>query len=386
MKKIKIYFHEDKLKPIGGPAGYLWNLKQGLNNLDCSDLSISFLPQAEETIEDNKMLRRVLPNRIKDIRRAWKFANYLKRKNATDYELHNYDVVHFHNTEDLYFNRDVLENYEGKVILTSHTPCAPYKEIVSRLNPKDYRVFKKRIDQLEIMDQYAFERADYIIFPCKEAEEPYYHTWNKYADIRVADKYRYMATGIAGCTAKIDRTEFRKRYGIPQDAFVVSYVGRHNEIKGYGDLKVIGEQLLKNENVYFLVAGAEEPMKGLEHQRWVEIGWTDDPHSVIAASDVFVLPNRETYFDLILLEVISLGIPMVLSSTGGNKYFQKYGLRGMKFYSSTRDAVERIKEYQVMEKQERMEVGLELKELFLNDFSVTVFAKNYVDILREILD
>ena len=41
--------------------------------------------------------------------------------------------------------------------------------------------------------------------------------------------------------SKVNREDFRKKYGIPDNAFVISYAGRHNEIKGYADLKRLGE-------------------------------------------------------------------------------------------------------------------------------------------------
>ena len=53
-----------------------------------------------------------------------------------------------------------------------------------------------------------------------------------------------MATGTAPKSALVTKEEMRKKYGIPQDAFVISYVGRHNEIKGYDALKEIGKHLL----------------------------------------------------------------------------------------------------------------------------------------------
>lgn len=386
MKKVKIFFHEDKLRPIGGPAGYLWNLMQGLDHIEHMDMEISFLPKSLATIEDNQKLRSMLPNRIKDIRRAWKFANYLKRKDFVDCDLNNYDAVHFHSTEELYFNRETLDNYNGKVILTSHTPCAPYKEIIGRLNSFDYNLLKKRIDQIEQMDCYAFKRADYVIFPCEEAEEPYYHTWDRYSEIRDGRKYRFMPTGIMGCTAKYSRKVVREKYAIPENAFVISYVGRHNEIKGYGDLKKIGEQLLKDREFYFLIAGTEEPMKGLKDEHWIEVGWTNDPHSLIAAADVFVLPNRETYFDLILLEVMSLGVPIVLSSTGGNKFFRKYDLTGMRFYTSINEAIEQIVHIKDMQDLDRQKVQNELKDLFAKEFSLEIFANRYIETLESIFD
>lgn len=93
--------------------------------------------------------------------------------------------------------------------------------------------------------------------------------------IRKNKKILYLPTGIVGCSARITRDEYRKKYHIPEDAFVVSYVGRHNEIKGYADLKKMGEELLNNQNIYFLIAGKEEPMKGLDNSHWIEVGWTN---------------------------------------------------------------------------------------------------------------
>ena len=34
------------------------------------------------------------------------------------------------------------------------------------------------------MDKYAFEHADYILFPCEDADEPYMHLWPEYDTIK----------------------------------------------------------------------------------------------------------------------------------------------------------------------------------------------------------
>ena len=70
----------------------------------------------------------------------------------------------------------------------------------------------------------------------------------------------------------------------------------------------------------------------MRDERWIEVGWTDEPHSLTNASDCLVVPNRQTYFDLVILEGLSLGIPIVTSMTGGNKYFKKEKCGGV-FYT-----------------------------------------------------
>ncbi len=149
------------------------------------------------------------------------------------------------------------------------------------------------------IDEYAFRRADYIVFPCPEAEEPYYNNWPEYKAVKEEKKgkYLYLLTGTKARVAKLSKTEVRQLYSIPDDAFIICYVGRHNEIKGYDKLKLLGEQILQEApNIYFLIAGREEPLHGLHHPRWIEVGWTSDPHSLINASDVFMLPNKGNVF------------------------------------------------------------------------------------------
>lgn len=386
MKKLLIYFPEKKLKPIGGQAGYLFNLKKGLQYIkDMKDIQIDFYNNAPDRFEDNSKLKNMIPKRILEFRRAIKDATFLKKKFEIDKSLYDYDLIHFHWTEEMYLNRDFLKNYKGTVILTSHSPCVMYKEKINKLNPFDYKLLKKWVDKLEEIDAYAFNRADYIIFPCKEAEEPYFNTWSSYAKLRKDFKYKYLPTGIIGCHSKINKYEYRKKYNIPKNAFVVSYVGRHNVIKGYEDLKKIAKKYLnKHKDVYFLIAGKEEPIKRLKNDRWIEVGWTDDPHSVITASDVFILPNKETYFDLILLEVLSLGIPVILSETGGNKYFKKFKCSAIKLYSTLKEAETSIDYFANASKKSLESMSKEILTIFNDNFTAEKFAKGYLNIISEI--
>lgn len=382
-KKVLIYYPENKLAPIGGPAGYLCNLKKELDCRPDDELEISFLPAVEETRTAHNFLKKHSAKRGQEFIRALKMMNLYKKKTVVPETFLNYDAIHFHSTEDLYFCRDALKNYTGKVILTSHTPCASFMEKLDRLNPFDRKLLNGKLETLKLIDKYAFQRADYIIFPCEEAEEPYYHTWKEYETIRDSRKYIYIPSGINACCAKVERAEIRKKYGIPQDAFLVSFAGRHNEIKGYADLKAIGEKLLE-QNVWFLIAGNESPLKGLNHPHWIEVGWTKDPHSLIQAADLFILPNRETYFDLVMLEVLSLGQIVVASSTGGNRYFQKYGASGILLYDDLQQAIEDVNAVRTWGTKDVMQAKYENKTLFENHFTTAHFAKKYIEVLEEI--
>ena len=392
--KVLIYENKYDLAPIGGPKGYLYNLNLGLKENNIKE--VDFLEnKPNEKIENlkNKLKRYPLFKKIikklsdkkwiKMVRRDYLFG--IEENDGIDFN--EYDIIHFHSTGDMYKVRGKLEKCKAKIVLTSHSPKPFSLEILDLLKEKNI----KNIDEyypIKKMDEYAFDRADYIFFPCKEAEEPYYNQWKEYDEIhkRNVDKYRYILTGIKECNAKYSRSEIRKKYGIPQNAFLISYVGRHNQVKGYDLLKEIGRTILEdmNEKTYFIIAGVEGPIYRLKNEKWIEVGWTSEANSIIASSDLFVLPNKETYFDLVLLEVLSLGVPVLASYTGGNKYFETYENSGIFYFNNKEEAVNQIKKLSHTDSKKLEEYGKLNKDIFLKDFNESVFAKNYIELVNKL--
>ncbi len=392
--KVLIYFDKNLLAPTGGPAGYLYNLNQELEKKGITN--IEFLDN--KTAKSKKVIRKILkgsPKFIKKIYSKYR-ANYGTKiirdiffdNNFVEFNFNKYDIVHFHSTISLYKCKEALKNYKGIVLLTSHTPKAPYLEIIDNINEKNRKKYKREIQRLDLVDEYAFDRANYIIFPCKEAEECYYNTWNKYEEIhnRNINKYLYIPTGINEVAIYNDNESIRKMYNIPDDAFVISYVGRHNEVKGYASLKEIGKKILsENDNVYFLIGGREEPIKGLKNDHWIEVGWTDKPHDLINASDMFILPNKETYFDLVLLEVLSVGKTVLITNTGGNKYLKQFNDSGI-FYYEYNDIEMAIKQINKLigEKELLYKYDEKNKKILEENFTTEVYTKKYIELLNNI--
>lgn len=398
--KILIYMPENNLKPIGGPSGYLYNLYTGLMELGTE--SVDFLPPLGERSSKSSLkavyhslpykfrsklmgiynsIKRYFVSEEKEQQKIYhNYRELLFGKSMLPADFQAYDGIHFHTTFELYRERDLLKNYKGKIILNSHSPQPNHQEYIVLFNNHPSR--NEVLPILEEADKFAFDRADLILFPCEDAEEPYFNGWAEYAHIhqRNRDKYRYLLTGIRQCFPKIPETKIRQKYNIPPDAFLICYVGRHNEIKGYNILKNVAEKILpRNEKIYFIIAGKEGPLYGLDNPRWIEAGWTDDPHSIINAANVFILPNRETYFDLILLEVMSLGIPVIASNTGGNKYFKKHNCTGIQFYDSEQELENKIL---YLSKNTHLLDGKANKEFFKAYLNEKTFAQNYIQMMQ----
>lgn len=396
--KILIYHSESYLAPIGGPSGYLFGLMSAVNKLNEENISICLLPASSTGAKENvrqqskKIKSKVLKSFLglyRSYKTAKSIACILYRTKKPPVDLNQYDVVHFHSTRDFYLVRDYLKEFRGKTVITSHSPQPLSHEIAESLSPFWKFVYGKKLEVLIEMDRYVFENADYILFPCEEADEPYIHEWPEYAHIKDKRRsvYRYVPTGSNPAKVLTDRKSVRSNLGIPEDAFVISYVGRHNKIKGYDRLKEIGEAFLsKHSDAYIVVAGREEPIRRLNHPHWIEIGWTNEPHSYVNASDVFILPNRETYFDLVMLEVMSIGKISLISNTGGNKYFHKFPDAGILYFDSVSDAVEKLEVIYKMSKDKIAKQEEINRKIFSENFTTDIFARNYVELYKSLGD
>lgn len=396
MKNVLIYYNKENLAPTGGPRGYLYNLYQGLQKMNYSDITISFLDNVyKNQFKNSKAVKEKynkLPLLLKNLYRIYgRYQEYCGFKaglsSLTIEDINNYDGIHFHDVFAVYKNREVLNQYPGKVLLTTHCPKPPHLEKVEDMY-SDFERFiygKKHSAFYEECVKYAFDRADYIMFPCKEAEEPYYNNWDYYSTIheKFDSKFRYLPTGLQDCLPKVKQSKYdvRSKYSIPSDAFVVSFVGRHNYVKGYDKLREIAKSI-NNTKIYFLIAGEETPLQRPNVRNWREAGWTNDPYSIIKASDIFVLPNKETYFDLVLLEVLSLGTAVLASRTGGNKYFSTLE-SGIVLYDDKDQAIGLLND--LFQSRDRIkQMGEKNRMLFETQFTDECFAEKYISLLKSI--
>lgn len=394
MKRILLFHYEDQLKPIGGPSGYLFNLMNGIQTNANAAYNVELLKRTKsERAGKVRTAYDKLPLWIKTIYRIyghWAGYRMLDKESAIidKKTLLQYDYIHFHDCFSLYKLRHLLKDYKGKVLLQSHCPKPPQLEKVEDMyTPFERFLYGKRhLKKYTDCVRYAYEHADYIVYPCEEAEESYFKHWDEYVkihDLRKND-IRYIPTGLKDCIGKIKRSreEVRNAYNIPQDACVISFVGRHNKVKGYDRLRKVAELLKEHDNIYILIAGEEYPLTRPNHPRWIEVGWTNDPYSIVDASDVFILPNRETYFDLVLIEILSLGKAAIISRTGGNKYFEKLET-GIEYFNTEEECAAIVSELANNHLVVK-EMGAKNRRLYQEKFTDNKFAEAYLNLISEL--
>lgn len=381
--KVLIYFNKKDVKDSGGPAGYLYNLLACYDGteIDLLDASVG----SSKTALKN-FFKKAPPFLLYILKIIYhlKYLVSLKKGKKVNIDFSKYDVIHFHDCFSYYSVRKELKKFNGKIILTNHTPTTPQVEMFDLYLTKferKYFLFERKI--INNACDFAFRNCDYLIYPTVTSDESYYKDWKEYADIIRNKKIITLLTGVKPKSVLMDRDEFRKKYNIGKDDFVFCYVGRHVSVKGYDIFKTLYSVFKDDQRVKFLVAGSEGPLYGLKNDKWIEIGWTNDSGSVINACDCFVLPNKETYFDIVLLEVLSIGVPIITSFTGGNKYFVNKS-DGIFLYKTLEELYALAQKITNIDRYKLKELGELNKELYWKEFNREKFLNDYLEVIRKV--
>ena len=112
---------------------------------------------------------------------------------------------------------------------------------------------------------------------------------------------------------------------IPQGKFVVSYMGRFSEEKCPNKFIDIADKLRDYEDIYFLMLGngpeyesAKLKISELSLQDKIYApGFVDDNKPFLKATDLLIIPSRIEGIPIILMESLSLGVPVIASNIGG---------------------------------------------------------------------
>lgn len=131
-----------------------------------------------------------------------------------------------------------------------------------------------------------------------------------------------------------DRAEIRKKFGIPEDKFIVTACGNADWRKGLDIFILVANQVLKiHPDIHFVWVGAKNEGELYQHiifdiermgigEQVTLIPPTDKSIEIISASDIFLVSSREDPFPLVMLEAALCAKPIVgFEKTGGAAEF-----------------------------------------------------------------
>lgn len=400
------------IKPhVGGPSGYLYALSEGLHEIDASTEIVSgesltkktksFLftfPFVQQIHKWNRkrLAKRHSPDVVaEDIIKNFKDKYHQPYDETITRQILNPQVktLHVHNIQDACRLRVTLGRLgiekDKKILLTTHSPESTAVEVTNTLYNVSEQKKQAVHSLMEDLQREALESADCFVYPSKEAMEPLFQTIPNFDNI-IADKPTFFVpTGTIPLQTKLTKQEARKKFGL-SDEFVVSFIGRHIAVKGYDILQEAALKLKGTQpKIKFLIAGkTENTNPGLIPPYWTELGYID-PTDLLEASDCFVLPNRRTFYDLVLLEALSTGIPAIVSKTGGNKSILAVcdSLKGFDICGDpVANLVQAILELFELSQDQRLRIAEENQNYYLKNHTPKAFATNYEKTIKEIQD
>jgi len=124
----------------------------------------------------------------------------------------------------------------------------------------------------------------------------------------------------------IDKSIIKKKFNVPNNAFLIGTAGRLVAEKGF-DIFIKGAKqfLLHNYNALFLIAGDGPLLSKLKlsvkkygiERSILFLGFTDRIYDYLSILDIFVLSSLTEGLPIILLEAMNAGCPVVCSRVGG---------------------------------------------------------------------
>lgn len=412
LRKVdNVVFLSDELNiRAGGPCGYVANLKKALEEYGGS-ASVAFISK-RDVAHLMARERRPIPKEIARALTCWvpikKYRKQLRQRilsliwqkgniDYLDVDAEGYtgyaevlDQLYFktitcHCTRDAIFIRNYLtaRQQNAKLLLMSHSPELPSQEMYhgAKLNgnlqaESIYRLWQG-------IERKAFDVADVLVFPTKEAMEPYISGAEYFQDLIRGKEIQFVTTGCEKIDSSKSSIDIRERYNVATK-YIVSFIGRHTNIKGYDKLKEIASAVLAaRDDVTFVIGGTQsEEFAPLSHPRWIELGRVN-PADVLKVSDLFILPNRQTYFDLVLLEVLSAGVPVIASNTGGNKSVYA-ATRAIDLYDTTDDCVTKINCYLDSTEEFKNQKRALSSAAYANAYTLKHFAENYLELISRV--
>jgi glycosyltransferase involved in cell wall biosynthesis len=292
-----------------------------------------------------------------------------------------------HSVRDAIFIRNYIDDrkIEAKLLFMSHSPELPSSEFYHRAKQGQVLDVEKKYEAFKLLEETAFSQADILIFPTQEAMEPYIQASKMFKDLLVKKDVRFIPTGCDSVVIEgLLNNDLRQRYNI-QTKYIISFIGRHTYVKGYDLLQRIAKVVLaKRDDVTFVIGGEiSQEISPLNHPRWIELGRIN-PAELLSITDLFILPNRQTYFDLILLEVLSAGIPTIASNTGGNKSVFK-ATQVINLYNTEEECVDLIDQFLALSDEEKRKKHMETRLAFANNYTLMHFAQRYYDLIQGVI-
>lgn len=307
----------DELKVKGGTEKHLFELATGMAEAGFQ-VSVGALtdgPYAEEFKKDSRLNYFCLESpRIYDLRGLRAFARIVRYINSQNVTV----VQSFHTAADLITPLAARLSFRSPKIFSSRRDLGYTK---SNRHLQMQRIVNHLIDGV-LANSQAVKQA-----VCDQ--EGY-----------VPEKITVIHNGINLEPFERDdkkREQQRALLGVDNKTILIGSVGNIRPVKGY-DLLVEAAGIVCSQlpDVRFVHAGEGEQLADLQQRceelglqgRFTFMGSVKDIPVFLSGLDIYVQPSRSEGFSNAILEAMAAGLPVVVTSVGGNPEIVEHGVNG----------------------------------------------------------
>lgn len=328
------------VRPGGGPGGYLYNLRIGLSARPDERIKIVATSHESEVryhyssytplkVALGKVLPASLVPMVARRKQVRRWTEPLDIGAETRELLARSHVVVFHTVRQGYrYLRETERSNGQRIYIMNHGPTDFSTELMEERasrwgNWENWHRVRAKWAPLELE---AYQLADGLIAPCSAALEAYFEF-----DTGMQKAFRQLPvyelrTGAPQLTAELSKQKLSADLEISADAIVIGFFGRYHAHKGF-DLFIDTAKWAAakgDRRFVFLSAGEGLIRPPRDLPNFIDLGWQDRRVAeYINYADLVLSPNRYNYFDLLILEAMSLGKPVVTSTRGGNGCFDE---------------------------------------------------------------
>jgi glycosyltransferase involved in cell wall biosynthesis len=360
------------IRPGGGPFGYLYNLDNVENIEKLYDVVTK--KKIDERIYNKnkksiswitkKVVNLSIMRFIQVIFNAFKYYNSRAIKQYITLE--DYEYLVFHDIRECSsYLKKAKPSSNQRIYLMIHSPVNPAKEKVSIITNNTLKFIAEKI--INRLDCWVFRRVSGMIAPSKTALDNHYID-----DIKVRDSYLNLP--IVEIVSGVVQLKPSRKISFGS-GLVAGYFGRFISDKGFDLYCDLAEKCAANNTkVNFICAGAGE----LEHfcnEHITNLGWRTDVADLISAVDVVIVPNRVAYFDLIILEAMSLGKTVITTDLGGSTILKRNAVKLIAFGNFIDEAME------ILNSGNIFSPGTVIK-IYDDNYSVKRMAERYNNVIK----